>query len=156
MKKGMVLFLSSILIIFSISFSLYAEDQKDTVVSIAKAAKELIAKEGRVKAFTAFNDMKGAFVKGDIYIWSITFDAVCLQHPTNQKLVGMKVPTLKDANGKAFISEIIDAAKKADDGWIEYSWNHHETKKITPKKAYFMKVKDTEGEFLIVSSYYLQ
>ena len=63
-------------------------------------------------------------------------------HGGNPTLVGKDMSGAKDADGKFFIKEIINAAKTKGTGWIDYKWANPKTQKIDPKSTYYMKAGD--------------
>lgn len=104
---------------------------KEAEEMMNKAVK-LFETEGKGKAFEAFNDRKGAFVKKDLYIFVVDHDGLTLSHGGNIKLVGKNMKELKDADGKFFIQEMIKTAQKGG-GWVDYKWTNPETRKIENK-----------------------
>src|SRR4030042_2206120 len=76
----------------------------------AEEAKALVDKavayfkaNGKDKAIAAFNDPKGEFVKGDLYLFMMDEACNTLVHGSNPKLVGKNVAELRDARGKLFM-----------------------------------------------------
>jgi cytochrome c len=110
--------------------------------AMAQKAKAFYKTNGKEKAIAAFNDPKGQFVKGDLYIVVQGYDGVLLANGGNQKIVGQNHLELKDPGGKFFVKEMIEAAKNGG-GWVTYQWTNPVTKKIGVKKAWIEKV---EGE----------
>ncbi|MBF0359961.1 MAG: cache domain-containing protein [Oligoflexia bacterium] len=142
----------SVLLIFNTA--VYSETPKEKCLAFLKKGKELLEKSGREEAFKQFDDLKGKFIDGDIYLYTLTMDGKCIQHAINKKLVNLDVNRVKDSSGKLFIQEIIETAKTKDSGAISYHWTHPETKKIKPKEGLFQKVKDAAGELILVTGYY--
>ena len=60
-----------------------------------------------------------------------------LAHGANQKLVGKNVAELKDADGKLFMKEMAEMAKKGG-GWVDYKWSNPATKKVQAKSSYIL------------------
>ena len=118
----------------------------DEAQALVKKAVELIKTGGKDKAFAAFNDPKGEFVKGDLYIFIVDYTGLTLAHGGNAKLIGKNMMELKDADGKEFMKECIATSKKGG-GWVDYKWTNPETKKVQDKSSYVMPA---EGhEFLV-------
>ena len=123
-----------------------ASHTPDQVKAFVQKAAEYMKAEGREKALAAFNDPKGQFVDGDLYI--VAQDAAdgkftMLAHGANKGLIGKPQIDTKDAEGKAFNRDIIAAlAKDGDEYWTSYLWVNFATKKITRKKSYFLRVGD--------------
>ncbi|MGP0090763.1 MAG: cache domain-containing protein [Xanthobacteraceae bacterium] len=101
--------------------------------------------EGKEKALAAFSDTQGQWVDGDLYL--VVMDAndgklTMLAHGVNKALIGKPQIDMKDAEGKTFNHDIVDALSTANDIWVTYKWPNPATKKIASKKAYFTKVGD--------------
>jgi cytochrome c len=79
-------------------------------------------------------------VKGDLYVVLQDFNGVVLANGGNPGLVGQNHLALKDPDGKYFVKESVDIAKKGS-GWLEYSWVNPVSKKVQPKKSWIKKVE---------------
>ncbi|MBI5582921.1 MAG: cache domain-containing protein [Deltaproteobacteria bacterium] len=97
---------------------------------------------GKDKAFAEFNNPKGQFVKGELYIFIWDLTGKVLAHGTNEKLIGKDVSQLKDVDGKLFVQEGVDLAKAKGSGWVDYKWTNPTTKKVEAKSTYVKKVDD--------------
>lgn len=111
--------------------------------AMAEQALAYYEANGQEKAFAEFNNPKGKFVKGDLYIFAGDFNGKIVAHGVNQKLVGQSLLELKDPSpaGKLFMVEFVDVAKNKGTGWVDYMWNNPETKKIEPKSTYIVRIK---------------
>jgi len=101
--------------------------------------------EGKDKAIPAFNDPKGQWVDGDLYL--LVMDATdgkltMLAQAVNKALVGKPQIDLQDADGEAFNRDMVAAVNKDGNAWISYKWPNPITKKIASKKSYWLKVGD--------------
>jgi cytochrome c len=123
-----------------------ASHTADQVKAFVQKAADYMKSEGKEKALAAFNDPKGAFVEGDLYI--VAQDAAdgkftMLAHGANKGLIGKPQIDTKDAEGKAFNRDVIAALNKdGDEIWTSYLWVNFATKKIARKKSYFLRVGD--------------
>jgi cytochrome c len=120
------------------AFSATPEDAK----ALAEKAMAFYKANGKEKAIADFNNPKGQFVKGDLYVVVQGFDGVLLANGGNPKLVGQNHLELQDPGGKFFVKEMVEAAKKGG-GWVVYNWVNPVTKKVGTKKAWIQKI---EGE----------
>ncbi len=111
---------------------------KDAENLVAKAVEHLKT-QGREKAFTDFNDSKGAFIHRDLYIYVLDLDGFAYAHGSNKKLIGKDLKVLRDIDNKAFISDIISLAKTKGKGWVDYKWPNPSTKELESKSTYFEK-----------------
>ncbi len=117
--------------------------------AMAEKAMAYVKANGKDKAIAEFNNPKGQFVKGDVYIAVLAFDGVIMAHGGNPGLVGKSLFDQKDpTTGKYFVKEMIEIAKTKGSGWLEYNWVNPVTKKIQPKKAWIARV---EGEDYFVN-----
>ena len=138
-RKILCVFLMlSFLVGANLAFALTTPDDAKTWV---KKGVEYYKTNGKDKALAAFNDSKGEFVKGDLYIYVLDLNGKMLAHP-NSKLVGEDFMVKKDADGKLFAAEMVKAAKEKGSGWVDYKWENPQTKAVEPKTVYFEKVDD--------------
>lgn len=121
-----------------------------TAAGTADEAKDMVDKalayikaNGKDKAIEAFNDQKGEFVKGDLYIFMNDMSGINLAHGGNPKLAGKNLLDLKDADGKAIFSEFAAKAQSGG-GWVDYKWTNPETKKVQAKSTLISKVDGTD------------
>lgn len=110
--------------------------------AMAKKAVDFVKANGTEKAIEAFNDLKGKFVDGDLYILLYTLDGKCLAHGANPKIVGKDMIDMKDADGKLFVRERMEIAKTKGKGWQNYKWTNPVSQKIEDKTTYIQKVGD--------------
>ncbi len=132
----MVLFLSAL------AGNIYAAGTATDAKAMVEKAAAFMKANGKEKAFQAFSDQKGQFVKDDLYIFVLDPKGMTLAHGGNPKLVGSNLMELKDPNGKFFIKDMIDGANAKGAGWSDYSWPNPATKKVAPKSTYYQKVDD--------------
>jgi cytochrome c len=108
---------------------------------VDRAAKMLVA-DGKDKAFQVFDDQAGPFVDRDLYVFVLDLSGTTVAHGVNKALIGKSLLGLKDADGKQFIQEMLDLAKKDGEGWVDYKWPNPTTKKVEGKSSYVKKVGD--------------
>lgn len=120
----------------------FASPKEDAVTLVEKAVAHYKS-VGKEKALADINDPKGAFIKGELYVFAYNLKGTIIAHPANPKLVGKDMTEVKDADGKVFTTEFLATANSpAGKGWVDYSWSNPETKKIAPKSSYIQKVGD--------------
>lgn len=110
--------------------------------AMVKKAIAYIKAKGADTAFPEFNNPKGSFSDRDLYIFVLDLSGKTLAHGANPKLLGKNISTLKDVDNKAFIEEMLAAAKSKGRGWIDYKWPNPTTKAIELKSTYFEKADD--------------
>jgi len=137
----------SLTICASTVFALSVDDVKMFVEKGAALCEE----KGNKVCFDAFNDPNGGFIKGELYMFAYKFDGVNQSHGANPSIAGRNLFKLKDASGVLLIQALINVAKDKGNGWLDYKWSHPQTKKITPKTSYIMKLK---GDYFIGAGMY--
>lgn len=145
-KSVSVLLAITVLVVFSTIGVSYAETLDDAKALVDKAAAFWKA-NGKDKAIAELNNPKGQFVKGGLFVVSQDFKGVVLANPMNSALIGQNHFQMKDPNGKFFVKEQIEAAKKGS-GTVEFQMTNPVTKKIANKIQY---VKKIEGEDCFVA-----
>jgi cytochrome c len=113
----------------------------DDAKAFAEKAAAFAKAQGKDKAVAEFNNPKGQFVKGELYIFMNDFSGICLAHGGTPQLVGKNLLGLKDANDKYFFKEMTELAKTKGSGWVDYSWTNPTTKKVQPKTTWIQRVE---------------
>ena len=132
--------------------SAMAEDKRkpEEAVAMVKRGVAYIKEVGVEKAMAEFNNPKGKFVDGSLYIFAYDLKGVNLASP-NPKIVGRNMIDFKDPNGKETVKAYIAAANSpAGNGWVDFVWPHPITKEMQQKSAYVQKV----GDILIACGIY--
>jgi len=115
---------------------------KTEAVQWVKQAIAYYKKHGLKTSLQVFNDPKGEFVKGDLYVIVCTFEGVFLAHGVSKGLVGQNLHDLKDLEGVFIIQEMIKSAQQNPaGGWAYYLWINPANKKLS-RKATYVEVYD--------------
>ncbi len=138
MKKGYLALLIALMFTVSSAFAVTADEAKAMVTKAVAYYKA----NGKEKALAEFSNPKGEFVKGELYLTVWDFKGTQIAHGSNPKLIGKNLLDLKDTDGKLFVKEFMDVAKKGN-GWVDYKWTNPETKKIQAKTVYLEAVEET-------------
>ncbi|HEY3278428.1 MAG TPA: cache domain-containing protein [Syntrophorhabdaceae bacterium] len=146
MKRIITGLVVMMVLVFCAAFISQAATQEEAKANVEKAMAFWKA-NGKDKAIAEFNNPKGQFTKGDMYIHVQDFSGVMLANGGNPKLVGQNHLEVKDASGKTFVKEQIDTAKTKGSGWVNYMWTNPSTKKVQAKTAWVQKV-DGENIFI--------
>ena len=149
MKKLITLILVVGLLAGMTTFALAKGTAKEAKGMLDKAVAYYKA-NGKDKAFAAFNDKKGQFVKDDLYIYVLDPNGVVVSHGANATLIGQNLIDLPDSDGKKFIKAILDEAKAKGKGTMDYKWTNPTSKKVEPKSIFFERV----GDLVITCGYY--
>ncbi len=115
----------------------------DEAKALAEKAYAFYKANGKEKAIAEFNNPKGQFVKGDLYVVLQDFKGTLLANGGNQKIVGQNHFDLKDPSGKLFVQEMVAVAKKGG-GWFTYTWTNPVSKKVQPKKVWVIRVEGAD------------
>ena len=110
--------------------------------AMVKRAAEYVKKNGRDNAFKEFSNPQGQFIDRDLYVMVYDLNGINLAHGSNAKMIGKDLIDLKDADGKPFIRERIEAAKSRGRGWQDYKWLNPTTRRIEDKATYFERHED--------------
>ena len=125
---------------------------REAQVLFEQAVKYMDA-NGPERAFAAFNDRKGEFVRKDLYVFVIDDQGV--YHASGaapEALVGLKVLDTTDAAGTPLFREMIDATRKAPEATVRYVWLNRTTNKVEPKASYVRKI----GDYVLGVGHYLE
>ena len=115
--------------------------------SPAEEAKAMLDKavafykaNGPEKALATFNDPKGPFVKGDLYIFAVDLNGKILAHGVKAGLIGKSSKEIRDADEKNFIEEMVAVAKSKGAGTVNYKWENPGSLVVEKKSSYIEKV----------------
>jgi methyl-accepting chemotaxis protein len=118
--------------------------------ALVKRAGLYLKQHGREQACAAFNDERGDFVQGDLYIVLYDFNGNCLAHGTNAALRGTDQINQRDPDGKFVVRERVQLAKERKSFWQDYKHLNPVTREIERKSHYFEQV----GDFLVGCGFY--
>ena len=116
---------------------------KDEAVAMVKKAHAFIKAEGVQKAYTEFSNKKGQFTDRDLYVVVYGLDGKVLAHGANEKLIGKDMIDATDVDGKFFVKERTELARKSAEFWQDYKFVNPVTKKVEPKQMYCMRQDET-------------
>ena len=143
-KQIAVLFTCAVIIASGVGSSLAAERAtKDEAVAMVKKAVAFIKQQGGEKAYAEINNKSGQFIDRDLYIVVYRLDGNILAHGANEKLIGTDAIAAKDPDGKEFVKERVELAKKQDSFWQNYKFPDPLTKNVEPKEMYCERLNDT-------------
>ncbi len=111
----------------------FAGDGKDEAIALVKKVIEVSKKDGKESAIAQIN--KGGFNQGELYPVAYDFEGKCLAHGTKPARAGQNMIKDKDPDGKFFVKDRIEIAKKGS-GWQRYRFPNPVTKKIEDKDMY--------------------
>ncbi|MCV2367805.1 cache domain-containing protein [Roseateles oligotrophus] len=117
----------------------------EDAVALVKKGVAYLKENGKEKAFAAFNDPQGQFVKGELYffVYGTNGDGIVLAHGQNPKMLGKKLIDMKDVDGLPIIRDMTAIANSPEGkGWYKYKWPNSVTKAVEGKQSYVERVGD--------------
>ncbi len=105
------------------------------------------------KAFAAFNNQKGHFVQGDLYVFVFDLETGIMHAHggSPEGLVGMNVLDLRDASGKPLIREMVEVVQTKGSGSVEYRWLNYKINHLEIKNSFVKRV----GNYVVGVGYYV-
>jgi cytochrome c len=116
---------------------------KEEAVSMVKKAVVFIKEQGPDLAYGEITKKGGRFTDRDLYIVVYGLDGKVLAHGSNMKLVGTDAIDNLDVDGKPFVRERVELARKQSEFWQEYKFSNPVTKKVEPKLMYCERLNET-------------
>jgi cytochrome c len=131
--------------IAALSSGAFAADPvtKDEAVAMVKKAVAAIKAEGADKAYAEISNPTGPFVDRDLYIVVYGLDGMVLAHGANKYRIGTNQIDDTDVDGKAFVKERVEMAKRNPNFWQSYKFMNPVTKQVEPKQMYCERLKET-------------
>ena len=103
-------------------------------------ADKYVQEVGLKAAIAEFNNPKGKFFKGDLYISAFQFDGKVIAFPQDPSKIGLNRINYKDVDGKLFIREFTEVAKTKGAGWVDFKYLNRKTNQVGQKTGYVKKV----------------
>jgi cytochrome c len=116
---------------------------KDEAIAMVKKAVAYIKANGTEKAYAEIDKKGGMFTDRDFYIVVYGLDGHVYAHGANEKLIGTDQSQAKDPDGKAFVAERIELAKKGQPFLQDYKFMNPATHAVEPKQMYYEPLNDT-------------
>jgi methyl-accepting chemotaxis protein len=110
--------------------------------AMVEKAYAYVKANGKARSLAAFNNLRGEFVKGELFIFAQDFHGIILAYGGNSAMVGQNLYEAKDVNGKYLGKGMIELAKTQGNGWYEYHFLNPHTNTVQPKTTYVQKVDD--------------
>ena len=118
---------------------------------VQKALKYLKA-NGKDKTYVEIDKKDGQFVDRDLYLVIYGLDGLVRAHGANPKMIGKNLMEIKDVDGKFFIKERVEMAKKKAPFWQDYKFTNPVSGKIEPKTMYCVP----EDDMVVCGGVYLK
>lgn len=105
---------------------------------------------GPEKAFAAFNNPKGEFVQGDLYVFALDLQGNYFASGANPAVTGLNVRETRDAAGNALFKDMIELARTKGEGTVSYVWLDRADNRLDHKTSYIKRM----GDYFIGVGYY--
>ena len=116
---------------------------KEEAQAMVKKATAFINEQGSANAYTEISSRSGKFVDRDLYVVVYGLDGKVVAHGANAKLVGKDMIDAQDVDGKPFVKERVELARKHASFWQDYKFVNPISKKIEPKQMYCERLGET-------------
>lgn len=140
LAKFSVLVLASAI---SISHAAEGGANKAEAEAMVKKGLAFVKANGIEKGYAEISKKGGQFSDRDLYLVVYGLDGTVLAHGANNKMIGKNLIDFKDIDGKPFVKERVELAKKNNSFWQEYKFTNPENKKIEPKEMYCERLAET-------------
>ncbi|HSD61417.1 MAG TPA: cache domain-containing protein [Burkholderiales bacterium] len=105
---------------------------------------------GPEKSFDAFNNPRGKFVQGDLYVFALDLQGNYFASGANPGLAGFNVRETRDAAGNPLFKDMIELARTKGEGTVSYVWLDRLDNRLDHKTSYIKRI----GDYLIGVGYY--
>jgi signal transduction histidine kinase len=116
---------------------------KDEATAMVKKAVAYIKENGPQKGYAEISKKGGQFHDRDLYIVVYGLDGKVHAHGANEKLIGRDMIDATDVDGKYFVRERVELARKQPEFWQDYKFVNPVTKKVEPKQMFCIRVEET-------------
>jgi cytochrome c len=117
-----------------------------------ESAVEYYKQKGAQKAYKEFNNPKGQFVKGDLYVFVDRYNGETLAHGGDPKhMMGVDITNIKDEFGTPLLMMFTEAAKSGG-GLVSYYWPRYTQGGAVRFKTTY--VAPLDKEIYIAAGYY--
>ena len=110
--------------------------------ALLQEAVTLVKSEGEKKALSQFNDRKGHFTHGDLYIFAMDIEGNYLASGANPRLVGQNFFKQHAVAGREIDRDMMKVPADGDRDIFEYEWLNRATNKLETKFSYVERVGD--------------
>jgi len=136
---------AALLVIALVAGSAFAAESatKQEALAMVKKAIAFIMERGAAEAYNEISKKPGIFTDRDLYVVVYRLDGTVLAHGSNAKLIGKDLSDLQDVDGKFFVKERAELARKQSVFWQDYKFVNPVSKKIEPKQMYCERLEET-------------
>lgn len=116
----------------------------EEAMAMVKRGVEFLRAHGERAFLDEVNKLaSGHFIERDLYLLAVDANSYkFVAHGVNPRVLNYDSRLTKDVDGRTYMKELVDRAKAAGQGWIEYKGNHPVTNEVKAKVCYFERVGD--------------
>jgi methyl-accepting chemotaxis protein len=107
----------------------------DDAAAMVRRGVEYVRTHGKARGIDEINNSRGLFVDRDLYLGMCDSTSKIIANGGNPRVIGMDGTQVKDIDGKYFVNEMMEVARTAGGGWVDYKWVHPITKETMIKTA---------------------
>ncbi|HSC24990.1 MAG TPA: cache domain-containing protein [Candidatus Babeliales bacterium] len=107
---------------YFIGSGMFPVTKPETMALLVKSALGYLHTHSEDETFAKFVDRKGAFIRGDLFIFAFDFDGYCYAWGDNYELIWKNIIDWKDDENKLFIKNIIEGVSQGPDHFV-YKFN---------------------------------
>lgn len=133
---------------FVIGCGLYPISKQETMILMVKSAISFLESSSTTDALREFVKRDGKFRRGDLSIFALQDDGICLAYGDEYDLIWRNLMQVKDDNKAPFVREMIQAAKQGP-GLVKYKLNKAQ------KISYVESITKGDKTYIIGSGYYI-
>lgn len=120
------------------------EGTPEEAQALLQRGVEFLRAHGKQALLDDINKMaKSQFVDRDLYLFALNVDDYkFIAHANNKTVLNYDSRNTKDPDGKQYMKEVVDIARRDGSGSVEYKLNHPLTYELKRKITYFQRVGD--------------
>ncbi|MBI5439691.1 MAG: cache domain-containing protein [Deltaproteobacteria bacterium] len=115
---------------------------REDAKAMVQKAVAYIQTHGKEAALSEFSNQRGAFSKGELFVYAQDLTGTVLAHGGTRAIIGQSHFDQADRSGRYFVREMIQMAKQEGCGWVEYDWFNPATGRVQPKMTFVQRVDD--------------
>ena len=116
---------------------------KEQAITMVNDAVALIKQAGPDGAYAEISNKSSRFHDRDLYITVLALDGKVLAHGQFENLIGQNLIEAKDPDGKFFMKERMELARRQPSFWQSYKFMNPSTKRVEPKQMYCERLGET-------------
>lgn len=144
MRKITFFIALAILGLFPLTVGAAEYASREEAVALVQRTIAAIKRDGIEAIVAAVNDKDTRFKDRDLYVFigDLKVPGQLVAHGTNVKLTEGNTINLRDENGKYFVRELWEVARKNGSGWVDYRWANPDKTQFADKTSYVERVGD--------------